>query len=151
MASIYQKNEQAKITYVYENEAYWDKEKQQSRSWQKLIGKLDPITKEIVPTRSYQKKTLIEKALLKPSPLAISQVKRHFFGMAYLFNQIGQLTWVEADLKHIFPDTYTQILSLAYYLILEENNSLHRSSHWENLHHHPFAADIPSQRSSELF
>lgn len=93
----------------------------------------------------------LEKDPVKPGPLTISQVKRHFFGATYLFNQIDQLTGVEADLKQIFSDTYKQILSLAYYLILEENNSLHRFSHWEKRDHHPFAADIPSQRSSELF
>lgn len=39
----------------------------------------------------------------------------------------------------------------AYYLILEENNSLSRFSHWQKLHIHPYGDDIPSQRSSELF
>ena len=43
------------------------------------------------------------------------------------------------------------ILSIAYYLILEENNSLSRFSHWQRLHVHPYGEDIPSQRSSELF
>jgi transposase len=36
-------------------------------------------------------------------------------------------------------------------LILEENNSLSRFSHWEKLHHHPFKEDMPSKRSSDLF
>jgi transposase len=36
-------------------------------------------------------------------------------------------------------------------LILEENNSLNRFSHWQRLHIHPYGKDIPSQRSSELF
>ncbi len=30
MAYIYQTNKQTGVTYVYENKAYWDKEKQQS-------------------------------------------------------------------------------------------------------------------------
>jgi transposase len=58
---------------------------------------------------------------------------------------------VEADLKVCFPDTYKKILSIAYFLILEENNSLSRFSHWQRLHIHPCGGDIPSQRSSELF
>lgn len=44
----------------------------------------------------------LEKDPVKPGPLTISQVKRHFFGATYLFNQIDQLTGVEADLKQIF-------------------------------------------------
>ena len=39
------------VTYVYESKSYWDKEKKQPRSRRKLIGKRDPETGEIVPTR----------------------------------------------------------------------------------------------------
>jgi len=42
-------------------------------------------------------------------------------------------------------------LSIAYYLILEDNNPLSRFPKWAALHKHPFGRDIPSQRSSELF
>ena len=46
-------NKQNGVTYVYEViENYWDKEKKQSRSKRKLIGKIDPVTGEIVPTSS---------------------------------------------------------------------------------------------------
>ena len=38
------------VTYVYESESYWDKEKQQPRSRRKLIGKIDAETGEIVAT-----------------------------------------------------------------------------------------------------
>ncbi len=38
------------ITYVYESESYWDKEKKQPRSKRKLIGKIDEETGEVVPT-----------------------------------------------------------------------------------------------------
>jgi len=42
-------------------------------------------------------------------------------------------------------------LSIAYFLILEENNSLSRFSRWQRLRNHPYGEDIPSQRSGELF
>jgi cysteinyl-tRNA synthetase len=46
-------NKQNGVTYVYEViENYWDKEKKQSRSKRKLIGKIDPATGEMVPTSS---------------------------------------------------------------------------------------------------
>ncbi len=51
MASIIKRlNKQTGITYVYESESYWDKEKKQPRSRRKLIGKIDEETGEIVPT-----------------------------------------------------------------------------------------------------
>ncbi len=51
MASIIKKlNKQTGVTYVYESESYWDKEKKQPRSKRKLIGRIDEETGEIVPT-----------------------------------------------------------------------------------------------------
>lgn len=44
------KDKRTGITYVYESESYWDKEKQQPRAHRKLIGKIDEKTGEIVPT-----------------------------------------------------------------------------------------------------
>jgi transposase len=87
----------------------------------------------------------------QPGPVPITQMRRSFYGASYLFDQIGKLTGVEADLKACFPGTYQKILSIAYFLILEDNNSLSRFSHWQKMHIHPFGEDIPSQRSSELF
>ncbi len=50
MAQIRHYDKRVGITYVYESESYYDKEKHQSRSKRKLIGKIDPETGEIVPT-----------------------------------------------------------------------------------------------------
>lgn len=50
MSIIKQYHKDTGITYVYESESYWDKEKKQPRSRRKLIGKLDNETGEIVPT-----------------------------------------------------------------------------------------------------
>ena len=51
-ALVYQHDKRSGITYVYESESYWDKEKKQSRSKRRLVGKLDKETGEIVPTRN---------------------------------------------------------------------------------------------------
>lgn len=51
MASIIkQLNKKTGVTYVYESESYWDKEKRQPRSRRRLIGKIDDETGEIIPT-----------------------------------------------------------------------------------------------------
>ena len=64
MASIIKKlNKQTGVTYDYESESYWDKEKKQPRSKRKLIGRIDDETGEIVPTggrRSRQKRELTD-------------------------------------------------------------------------------------------
>lgn len=50
MSIVRMYNKKTGVTYVYESESYWDKEKQQPRNRRKLIGKIDPETGEIVPT-----------------------------------------------------------------------------------------------------
>lgn len=49
-AIVYQTNKQTQITYAYESVSCWDKEKQQSRAKRRCIGRVDPRTKEIIPT-----------------------------------------------------------------------------------------------------
>lgn len=51
MAIIDSYNKKRGVTYVYESVSYWDKELKQPRSRRRLIGRRDPSTGEIVPTR----------------------------------------------------------------------------------------------------
>lgn len=153
MAIIKQLDKRSGITYVYESVSYWDKEKKQPRSKRNLIGRLDPSTGEVVPTDGRGKRRNQKSADIPISrgPVPVGQTERLFFGATYLFDQIGDVTGVTADLKACFPHTYKQILSIAYYLILEDRNPLFRFKKWAVLHKHPYGKDIPSQRSTELF
>ena len=155
MALIKQLDKRSGITYVYESESYWDKDKKQARSRRTLVGRLDPATGEIVPTdgRGKKRKQTTTEAIqpVKPGPVPAIRTERLFYGATYLLDQIGDVTGVTDDLKTCFPDTYKQILSVAYYLALEDQNPLSRFHKWATLHKHPYGKDIPSQRSSELF
>ncbi len=74
MASIIkQLNKQNGITYVYESESYWGKEKKQPRSRRKLIGKIDDETGEVVPTGG---RTGRKKANLTNIPKTFSSDKQ---------------------------------------------------------------------------
>lgn len=98
----------------------------QPRSKRVLIGKLDPDTGKVVPTdgRGKRRKERLQQGAdaipVKQGPIPALRTERVFYGATYLFDQIGELTGVRADLKVCFPDTYKQILSIAYYLILED-------------------------------
>jgi hypothetical protein len=50
MSIVKHTDKRSGITYVYESESYWDKEKKQPRSKRTLIGKIDDETGEIIPT-----------------------------------------------------------------------------------------------------
>ena len=53
---IYQQNKKSGVTYAYEDHPYWDQGKKQSRSKRILLGKVDPLTGDIVPTRGRKAK-----------------------------------------------------------------------------------------------
>jgi transposase len=146
---VYQTNKKTGITYAYESISYWDKEKQQSRAKRKCIGKVDSETQKIIPTR--KGKIPAAGKTSKRGLVPITRTSRSFYGATYLLDRIGEDTGVTADIKTCFPDLYRQILSIAYYLILEDRNPLSRFSRWASMHWHPHGGDISSQRSSELF
>ncbi|KJS28349.1 MAG: hypothetical protein VR64_24950 [Desulfatitalea sp. BRH_c12] len=83
--------------------------------------------------------------------MPVTRTKRSFYGATYLFDRIGEDTGVTEDLKTCFPESYRQILSIDYYLILEDRNPLSRFNRWAAVHWHPHGDSISSQRSSELF
>jgi len=60
MAIIHQYDKRSGITYAYESHSYWDKEKKTSRAKRTLIGRVDPVTGEIIPTDGRNKKDKVE-------------------------------------------------------------------------------------------
>ena len=153
MAMVKQLDKRSGITYIYESVSYWDREKKQPRSKRTLIGRLDPTTGEIVPTdgRGKRRAQKEDDPAVRKGPVPVVRTNRLFFGATYLLDQIGEVTGLTSDLKTCFPNTYKQIMSIAYYLVLEDQNPLFRFKKWAAIHRHPFGKDIPSQRSTELF
>lgn len=62
MAIIKVYNKSRDVTYVYESVSYWDKDLKQPRSHRKLIGRIDPVTGEVVPTGKRGNATAINSA-----------------------------------------------------------------------------------------
>lgn len=147
MGIVYQKDKRSGITYAYESKSRWDKEKQQSRATRRLIGRVDEVTGEIKPTDGRRRKKQERDAKQEQLPLD----KRSFYGATYLLDALGERLGLIEDLKACFPDTYKQIQSIAYYLIMEDRNPLIRFEKWSSVHKHPYGQNISSQRSSDLF
>lgn len=147
MAIIFQKDSRSGITYAYESISTWDKVKKYSTAKRKLIGRLNIETGEIVPTDGRMRKDKTVKPPAKP----ISPYRRRFFGATYLLDAIGDKLGLKDDLRQCFPEIHQQLLSLAYYLILEDKNPLYRFEKWSHTHKHPYGQDISSQYSSDIF
>jgi hypothetical protein len=137
MAVVKQFDKRTGKTYVYESTYYWDAEKRQSRSTRKCIGRFDPETNEVVPTRQI---TTVEE----PSG------SRLYLGATWLLEQIAESTGVASDLKAVLgADRAAKVLSLAMFLCCEDTPT-YRFKAWASRHRHPHGKDIPSQRASEL-
>lgn len=148
---VYQKDKRSGITYAYESVSYWDKEKKQSRAKRTLIGRVNSETGAIIPTDGRGRKKREVPAVVKRGPVPSLQTARSFYGATYLFDAIGEKLGIARDLKQCFPGIEQQILSIVYFLILEDKNPLYRFEKWSHLHKHPYGKNISSQRSSEIF
>ena len=151
MSYVYLNNKKNSTTYVYESVGHWNKEKQMCVCDRKCVGKLDPVTGEIIFSKKHLESTNQESVKSKPGLLPTTESNHSFYGATYLFDAIGKKLGITNDLQRCFPDTYKQILSLVYYLILEDMNPLSRFPKWAATHKHPYRKNIPSQRSSEIF
>ena len=151
MARIKQLDKRTGITYIYESKSYWDKTKKQSRTKRTLIGRYDEKTGKTVETDGRGRHRCDYFPEAAAARVSIPKVARSFAGATYLFDAIAKQTGVTADLKQCFPGNWKAILSVAYFLIIEDANPLSRFSRWAATHRHPLGCDLPSQRSSELF
>ena len=145
---VFQTNQKTGVVYVYEDHPYWDPDKQQSRSKRKCVGKLDSETGDTVATRGRKPK---ERQNEGGIDVARKGFAHKYCGATHLLDCIGKATGVFEDLKKCFPETYKQILSVAYYLVMEDQNPMYRFEKWGILHRHPYGKDISSQDSSDLF
>ncbi len=138
--------------YAYIDHPFWNAEKQQADHKREYIGKYDG--KAFTPNKNFSRlKAEYEASLVLPKtgPVPTETCLRQFYGATYLLDQICDITGIAADLGKCFGSLAPQILSIAYYLVIEEGMPLYRFSRWGNTHRHPYGKDIPSQRSSELF
>ena len=149
MSIVTQTDKRTGITYAYETVYFWDKNKQQSRAKRTCVGKVDPISGEIVPTRKKNLNPNLKKA--NRIRTSYANAKHLYYGATYLLESLSDSLGLTADLKACFPNTYKQLLSIAFFLILEDSNSLYRFEKWHLTHYHPYGENIASQRSSELF
>ena len=63
MASVvYQIDKKTGIKYAYESTSYWDKDKKAPRSTRRYLGKVDPETGEIIPSRKASAPITISEA-----------------------------------------------------------------------------------------
>lgn len=140
----YRQNEKTGVTYVYSIEkSYWDKEKKSPRNKQSCLGKLDPVTGEIIPTKHRQKREKLNTTL--GGITAVSRVAGPYLLLDSLTKKLG----LDTMLKKCFPDKCRFLLSLVYFIV-HKGLALSRAEQWSSSCLHPFEEPFISQRISEF-
>jgi len=135
-------NKKTGITYVYEAVSFWDKEKNQARNKQVCIGKLDPHTAELIPSKRF---AFEQEVRNDPTVTASAAI----VGPSIVLDTMTQRLGLVKLLKFSFPQEHQQILTMAYYLATQGGPLSHCQT-WCNGHVHPCDEPLTSQRISEI-
>lgn len=109
------------ITYVYESESYWDKNKKAPRSRRRLIGKVDPETGEVVPTSGTRRRAMERRAAEEAEARLAAEAAAPANGGANgddgrcaeaLASALARLESVEAELGSIRADVEAAVAAL---------------------------------------
>ena len=139
-------NKDTGTAYVYEYVSYWDKEKKQGRNKQVCIGKLDPTSGELIPSkRLVSPQQPQQEDTLDPTITASAQIVGPSLVLDSLDNSLG----LGKLLKSCFPQFYQQILMMAYYLVAE-GGALSHCSAWCKSHAPSLALSLTSQHISTI-
>lgn len=135
--------------YAYIDTPFWNSKKKRGEHKRNYIGKV--VDGILVPNKKFllEQQLADQQAELKQCPA--QGCIRLFYGATYLMDCIADRLGIADDLKSCFGNISDEILSVAYYLVLEEGQPMYRFHKWGRTHKHPFAGDISSQRISELF
>lgn len=135
-------NKKTGVTYVYESVSYWNKEKKQARNKQVCIGKLDPASGKLIPSKRFSRE---QSALRDPATTASAEI----VGPSIVLDAITERLGLGTLLKYCFPKEYGQILTMAYYLT-SRGGALSHCGTWCKSHAHPFSEPLHDQRISEI-
>ena len=141
MSRVFLKNKITGVTYVYECVSFWDKAKKKPGSKRTCIGKLDPVTGELI---SSKRLTSPIASIQSDQTASVKSV-----GAIQLLEDICHKLQVDKLIKSTFPEHCELILSLAYFQAMEKK-PLSKIEHWTEIHSHPFGQFIDHRRVSEL-
>jgi transposase len=119
-------------TYVYNTVGYWDKQKQQARQKRVCLGKKDPKTGKLIPSR------------MQRSPRACRD-----YGVYYLLKTIAEKIGLTHLLQGNFPELWQRILTCAFYEV-SEKRPLYLCESWTESTQTDNKEVLSSQRISEL-
>lgn len=127
--------------YVYERHTQYDRETQKTVTLKnKLLGKLDPETGEIVPTRPKSRSKKEASASIEHACLAD------------ILDLVARETGIDKGLESAFGTAAAQkIATIARYLIATDGAAIPRMEAWQVGHPTPYEEGLGESACSELF
>ena len=135
--------------YVYDDYPYWDKDKKQNRHNRDYVGRLGP-NGEFIPNKAYKKRMEQDENKGENALPETKIANRVYFGSTFLLNRIGEDIGIESDIKRAFPNSYKELLSLAFYLVLQSDSPMYRFPRWGHDHWYPSDSMLNSQSISTI-
>lgn len=129
------------VVYVYESVSYWDKEKKQARNKRVCIGKLDPSSGTLIPS-----KRLTHQPSAPSTPDTASAV---VVGPSLILDALSDKLGLTSLLKACFPRDHSSIQAMAYYLAIQ-GGPLSHCERWSKSQAPSLTASLASQRISEV-
>jgi len=126
MAVVIQYNKRTKQYYAYESQGYWDKDLKQARSHRKLIGRYNPVTKEITPTDGRMKRARERKDnpdIISNKPVDNKRKEQltiktmQSYGISTVMLHIAKQTGLLEVLQNSFPSKWEQMLAVVFYIV----------------------------------
>jgi transposase len=147
-------NKKTGVTYVYESESYWDKDKKQPRNKRVCIGKIDPSTNEFIPSKrlvrthsnNYSEVDLSDQRS-KTSKAQVSSME--IVGPSMILDNITKEFGIDEILQKCFPGHAKQIMTIAYYLAID-GRALSHCFTWCKSHAPKMADSLTSQNISRI-
>ena len=142
-------NKTTGVSYVYESVSYWDKEKRQARSKQICIGKLDPDTGDLIPSRRLQAVAPVSSAATAAQEAGPSVATAAIVGPSLILDALSNRLGLAKIIKSVFPEFHGQILTMAYYLAAH-GSPLSQCASWTRTHGHPRALLLRASASARF-
>ncbi|MBI9096585.1 MAG: hypothetical protein JEY71_17120 [Sphaerochaeta sp.] len=119
------KNKKSGVTYLYQNQHFWDSEKQQTRNIRRCIGKLDKDTQKPIYNHRYRIEQKMEQSIKEEQVACIQPI-----GKILLLEKVFIQSKLRLHLKRVFTeDEVAIIMDLIFYLTCE-GNQLSNANHW---------------------
>jgi len=119
------KNKKTGVVYLYQNQHYWDSQKQQTRHIRRCIGKLDTNSQEPIYNHRYRTEQKIEHTFKEERVAFIQPI-----GKILLLEKVFVQSKLSLHLKRVFSENEVAMIKDLVLYLVSEDNQLSNANHW---------------------